>query len=196
MVRVVAGRRGAHKVEYSREDGRTLWDGGDRVEHADAGSGGEQYSFYVTLHHFGGEGSGRIGQHVALAPRDIVKFCGFSPTQLSWYASTLVSNVFLSGLYPATSLCRTNMFTRICRTTSRKASLRSAVNTITALGVARLATTVTVSNASASRRITAARAASASAAARALAPAASVAFAPAAACHAQIPSTSPANCVY
>ena len=46
LVRVVACRRGAHKVEYSREDGRTLWDGGDRVEHAD---GAKKYGFYVTL---------------------------------------------------------------------------------------------------------------------------------------------------
>jgi hypothetical protein len=60
-------------VAYSREDGRTLWDGGDRVEHAE---GPEKYSFYVTLHHFGGAAAGCIGQHVALAPRDIVKFCG------------------------------------------------------------------------------------------------------------------------
>ena len=69
LVRVRTCRRGAGKGAYSREDGRTLWDGGDRVEHADAGAGGEQYSFYVTLHHFGGEAAGRIGQHVALAPR-------------------------------------------------------------------------------------------------------------------------------
>jgi hypothetical protein len=66
LVRVVACRRGAQKVEYSREDGRTLWDGGDRVEY-------KKYSFYVTLHHFNGE---IIGQHVALAPADVVKFCG------------------------------------------------------------------------------------------------------------------------
>jgi len=76
LVRVKTCRRGAAKVEYSREDGRTLWDGGDRVEHADAGSGAAKYSFYVTLHHFGGEAAGIIGQHVALAPADIVKFCG------------------------------------------------------------------------------------------------------------------------
>ena len=81
LVRVVACRRGAHKVEYSREDGRTLWDGGDRVEHADAGAGGEntackKYSFYVTLHHFSGEGGDGIGRHVALAPADIVHFAG------------------------------------------------------------------------------------------------------------------------
>ena len=76
LVRVKTCRRGTGKVEYSREDGRTLWDGGDRVEHADAASRAEKYSFYVTLHHFGGEAAGCIGQHVALAPRDIVKFCG------------------------------------------------------------------------------------------------------------------------
>jgi hypothetical protein len=73
VVRVVACRRGAAKVAYSREDGRTLWDGGDRVEHAE---GAEQYGFYVTLHHFGGEAAGIIGQHVALAPADIVRFSG------------------------------------------------------------------------------------------------------------------------
>ncbi len=66
LVRVKTCRRGAGKVAYSREDGRTLWDGGDRVDHAD---GPEKYSFYVTLHHFGGEAAGCIGQHVALAPR-------------------------------------------------------------------------------------------------------------------------------
>jgi hypothetical protein len=76
LVRVVACRRGAHKVEYSREDGRTLWDGGDRVEHADAGAGGKEYSFYVTLHHFSGEGGDGIGRHVALACDDIRKFAG------------------------------------------------------------------------------------------------------------------------
>ena len=76
LVRVVAGRRGAHKVEYSREDGRTLWDGGDRVEHVDAGAGGKRYSFYVTLHHFSGEGGDGIGRHVALACGDIRKFAG------------------------------------------------------------------------------------------------------------------------
>jgi hypothetical protein len=70
LVRVRACRRTAHKVEYSREDERTLWDGGDRVEHAE---GAKQYGFYVTLHHFNGE---IIGQHVALAPADVVKFCG------------------------------------------------------------------------------------------------------------------------
>jgi hypothetical protein len=70
LVRVVACRRGTQKVEYSREDGRTLWDGGDRVEHAE---GAKQYGFYVTLHHFNGE---IIGKHVALAPADVVKFCG------------------------------------------------------------------------------------------------------------------------
>ena len=69
LVRVVAGRRGAHKVEYSREDGRTLWDGGDRVEY-------EKYGFYVTLHHFSGEGGDGIGRHVALACDDIRKFAG------------------------------------------------------------------------------------------------------------------------
>ena len=52
LVRVRACRRHAQKVEYSREDERTLWDGGDRVEHAD---GAGKYSFYVTLHHFSGE---------------------------------------------------------------------------------------------------------------------------------------------
>ena len=69
LVRVVASRRGAHKVEYSREDGRTLWDGGDRVEY-------EKYGFYVTLHHFSGEGGDGIGRHVALACDDIRKFAG------------------------------------------------------------------------------------------------------------------------
>jgi len=69
LVRVHACRRGAQKVEYSREDGRTLWDGGDRVEY-------KKYSFYVTLHHFSGEDGDGIGQHVALAPADVVKFCG------------------------------------------------------------------------------------------------------------------------
>ena len=76
LVRVVACRRGAHKVESSREDGRTLWDRGDRVEHADAGAGGKKYSFYVILHHFSGEGGDGIGQHVALAPADIVEIAG------------------------------------------------------------------------------------------------------------------------
>ena len=75
LVRVHACRRDAQKVEYSREDERTLWNGGDRVEHAGA-AGGKEYSFYVTLHHFNGEASGKIGQHVALAPADVVKFCG------------------------------------------------------------------------------------------------------------------------
>ena len=69
LVRVVACRRGAHRVEYSREDGRTLWDGGDRVEYA-------QSSFYVTLHHFSGERGDGIGRHVALAPADVVYFAG------------------------------------------------------------------------------------------------------------------------
>jgi hypothetical protein len=69
LVRVHACRRGAQKVEYSREDGRTLWDGGDRVEY-------KKYSFYVTLHHFSGEAGDGIGQHVAVAPADVAKFCG------------------------------------------------------------------------------------------------------------------------
>ena len=69
LVRVHASRREAHKVEYSREDGRTLWDGGDRVEY-------KKYSFYVTLHHFSGEDGDGIGQHVALACDDIHKFAG------------------------------------------------------------------------------------------------------------------------
>jgi len=69
LVRVHACRRGAQKVEYSREDGRTLWDGGDRVEY-------KKYSFYVTLHHFSGEDGDGIGQHVALACDDIHKFAG------------------------------------------------------------------------------------------------------------------------
>jgi len=43
LVRVAACRRAAAKVECSREDGRTLWDGGDRVEHADAVVGGGKY---------------------------------------------------------------------------------------------------------------------------------------------------------
>ena len=64
------------RVEYSREDERTLWDRGDRVEDADAGAGGKKYSFYVTLHHFSGEGGDGIGRHVALAPADIVHFAG------------------------------------------------------------------------------------------------------------------------
>jgi hypothetical protein len=57
LVRVLSCRRRVHRVEYSREDERTLWDGGDRVEY-------RKYSFYVTLHHFNGE---IIGQHVAPA---------------------------------------------------------------------------------------------------------------------------------
>jgi hypothetical protein len=69
LVRVVACRRGAHRVEYSREDGRTLWDAGDRVEY-------EKYGFYVTLHHFSGERGDGIGRHVALACDDIRKFAG------------------------------------------------------------------------------------------------------------------------
>jgi len=69
LVRVRACRRDAAKVEYSREDGRTLWDGGDRVEY-------QEQSFYVTLHHFSGEDGDGIGQHVALAPADVVKFRG------------------------------------------------------------------------------------------------------------------------
>lgn len=73
LVRVRACRRHAQKVEYSREDGRTLWDGGDRVEHAD---GAGKYSFYVTLHHFSGEDGEGIGQHVALACADVRKFAG------------------------------------------------------------------------------------------------------------------------
>ena len=75
LVRVVACRRGAHRVEYSREDGRTLWDGGDRVEHVDAAAG-KKYGFYVMLHHFSGEGGDGIGRHVALKPADIVHFAG------------------------------------------------------------------------------------------------------------------------
>jgi hypothetical protein len=63
-------------VAYSREDGRTLWDGGDRVEHADAGAGGKEYGFYVTLHHFSGEDGDGIGRHVALAPGRVVHFAG------------------------------------------------------------------------------------------------------------------------
>ena len=73
LVRVRACRRHAQKVEYSREDGRTLWDGGDRVEHAD---GAGKYSFYVTLHHFSGEDGEGIGQHVALACADVRQFAG------------------------------------------------------------------------------------------------------------------------
>ena len=69
LVRVVACRRDAHRVEYSREDGRTLWDAGDRVEY-------EKYGFYVTLHHFSGERGDGIGRHVALAPADVVYFAG------------------------------------------------------------------------------------------------------------------------
>ena len=75
LVRVVACRRGRQRVEYSREDERTLWDRGDRVEHADAG-GGKRYSFYVTLHHFSGESGEGIGRHAALAPADVVHFAG------------------------------------------------------------------------------------------------------------------------
>ena len=73
LVRVVASRRGAHRVQYSREDGRTLWDGGDRVEHAE---GAKRYGFYVMLQHFSGEGGDGIGRHVALAPADVVHFAG------------------------------------------------------------------------------------------------------------------------
>ena len=68
LVRVLSCRRKAHKVEYSREDERTLWDGADRVEHAE---GAKRYGFYVTLHHFNGE---IIGQHVA--PAEVVPFAG------------------------------------------------------------------------------------------------------------------------
>ena len=85
LVRVVACRRDTHRVEYSHEDGRTLWDGGDRVEY-------EKYGFYVTLHHFSGERGDGIGRHVTLAPADVVYFraarstctgCGAGPVRRS-----------------------------------------------------------------------------------------------------------------
>jgi hypothetical protein len=69
LVRVLACGRKGQKVEYSREDGRTLWDGGDRVEY-------KKYSFYVTLHHFSGEDGDGIGRHVAVACADVRKFAG------------------------------------------------------------------------------------------------------------------------
>ena len=46
------------------------------MEHADAGVGGKEYGFYVTLHHFSGEDGDGIGRHVALAPGRVVHFAG------------------------------------------------------------------------------------------------------------------------